>query len=63
MKKNIGDDNSNAITAFSPDAHLIFRATSLSLSQSDQFGRSEPSCITDKDKKCLSTVAGIDDLQ
>ena len=62
--KNIDHDNPNAITAFSPEAHLIFRSASLSLSQLDRSEHQESSCKVDKDTKHLSTeVVGDDESQ
>lgn len=52
--KNIDCSNPNAITAFSPEAHRIFRSTSLSLLQSDRFEHQESNYKKDKDRISLA---------
>lgn len=49
--KNISIKNQNAITAFSPEAHLIFRSASLSLKQQGQYQHQEPKNNKDKREK------------
>lgn len=52
--KNIDINNRNAITAFSPEAHLIFRSASLFSKQQDQSGHQEQNCKKGKDMRSLS---------